>query len=78
MKSEGDYQLKVHFQKQIYDGKNWVFQNETDVKKIDFTVSNSRIMPAKTGDTAAIEVYLLLGGMALALIAVYMIRRKRI
>lgn len=78
VKSEGDYQLKVHFQKQIYDGKNWVFQNETDVKKIDFTVSNSRIMPAKTGDTAAIEVYLLLGGMALALIAVYMIRRKRI
>ena len=78
VKSEGDYQLKVHFQKQIYDGKNWVFQNETDVKKIDFTVSNSRIMPAKTGDTAAIEVYLLLGRMALALIAVYMIRRKRI
>ena len=78
VKSEGDYQLKVHFQKQIYDGKSWVFQNETDVKKLDFTVSNSRIMPAKTGDTAAIEVYLLLGGMALALITVYMIRRKRI
>ena len=78
VKSEGDYQLKVHFQKQIYDGKSWVFQNKTDVKKINFTVSNSRIMPAKTGDTTAIEVYLLLGGMALALIAAYMIRRKRI
>ena len=78
VKSEGDYQLKVHFQKQIYDGKSWVFQNETDVKKINFTVSNSRIMPAKTGDTTAIEVYLLLGGMALVLIAAYMIRRNRI
>lgn len=79
VKSEGDYQLKVHFQKQIYDGKNWVFQKETDVKKIDFTVSNSRIMPAKTGDTSAVEMYLLLTGMALALIAAYMVRivRKR-
>lgn len=65
VKREGDYQLQVYFRKQVYDGKNWISKDETDVKKFNFTISNSRIMPAKTGDETMVREYLLLGGGAL-------------
>ena len=80
VKSEGDYQLQVYFQKQVYDGKNWISQKETDVRKVNFTISNSKITPVKTGDGTPYEMFVLTGAWALVVMAAglgWMIRRRK-
>ena len=78
VKEEGDYKLQVYFQKQIFDGKNWVNQKEVDVKSVDFTISANKISSIKTGDETWIVGLL---GMMLASAAVIgaiaMFRMKR-
>lgn len=66
VKEEGDYQLQVHFQKQIHDGKNWVSQKETDIKYVNFTISASKIVPVKTDDESPVEFLVIL--MALSVL----------
>lgn len=80
VKSEGDYQLQVYFQKQIYDGKNWISQKETDVRKVNFTISNSKVTPVKTGDETPFEIFVLIGTVALVVMAAglgWMSRRRK-
>lgn len=77
--TEGNYQLEVHFQKQIYDGEKWVNQKETDVRAIKFSVSANKVVPVKTADenpTGILAVLLLLSATAMAVTAGWKLRRK--
>ena len=77
--TEGNYQLEVHFQKQIYDGEKWVNQKETDVRAIKFSVSANKVIPVKTADenpTGILAVLLLLSATAMAVTAGWKLRRK--
>ncbi|MBS6195685.1 MAG: DUF5018 domain-containing protein [Clostridiales bacterium] len=77
---EGDYQLEVHFQKQIYDGKNWINQKETDIKYVNFTISANKVVPAKTSDEAPVGMLITLMTLtALSLVvAVIYYKRKKV
>ena len=42
VKAEGQYQLQVTFQKQSFDGKQWINEKDTDTKTVDFTISRNK------------------------------------
>ena len=78
VQEKGDYKLQVYFQKQIFDGKNWVNQEEVDVKDIDFTIVEKKILPIKTGDVTPIAG--LVGMLTVSLVgigAIAMLKLKR-
>lgn len=66
VKTEGRYQLQVYFQKQTYDGQNWINNKEVDTKTVDFTISANKAVPVQTGDEAPLGA--LAGAMGLALL----------
>lgn len=79
IKTAGNYQLQVHFQKQVFDGEKWVNQKETDVKKVNFTISTNKVVPVKTGDESPIlmlAVLVLLSATAMAIGMGWRLRRK--
>ncbi|MDO4446338.1 MAG: hypothetical protein Q4C97_12520, partial [Bacillota bacterium] len=79
IKTAGNYQLQVHFQKQVFDGEKWVNQKETDVKKVNFTISANKVVPVKTGDESPIlmlAVLVLLSATAMAIGMGWRLRRK--
>ena len=79
IETEGNYQLEVYFQKQIYDGEKWVNQKETDVRTVKFSISADKIVPVKTGDENPIgilAVLLLLSATAMAVTTGWKLRRK--
>ena len=79
IETEGNYQLEVYFQKQIYDGEKWVNQKETDVRTVKFSISADKIVPVKTGDENPIgilAVLLLLSATAMAVTTAWKFRRK--
>ena len=79
IETEGNYQLEVYFQKQIYDGEKWVNQKETDVRTVKFSISADKIVPVKTGDENPIgilAVLLLLSATAMAVTIGWKLRRK--
>lgn len=79
IETEGNYQLEVYFQKQIYDGEKWVNQKETDVRTVKFSISADKIVPVKTGDENPIgilAVLLLLSATAMAVTTGWKFRRK--
>lgn len=79
IKTAGNYQLQVHFQKQVFDGEKWVNQKETDVKKVNFSISANKVVPVKTGDESPIfmlSVMILLSATAMAAGMGWRLRRK--
>lgn len=79
IKTAESYQLQVHFQKQVFDGEKWVNQKETDVKKVNFSISANKVVPVKTGDKSPIfmlSVMILLSATAMAAGMSWRLRRK--
>ena len=66
VKAEGQYQLQVTFQKQSFDGKQWINEKDTDTKTVDFTISRNKAAVAKTGDDTMIAGW---AGMAVVALA---------
>lgn len=79
IKARGDYTLKVNYNKEVFDGANWVADGTTDTRSVSFRV----LTPAeavKTGDNTPIALMVTLAGasclMFLALLAM-VVRRRR-
>lgn len=87
----GDYTLKVNFQLQTYDGKNWQSQEKYDTKKVPFSISKAKVTapgqnltPAanrknavKTGDDTPIAGFVIILVVAVAAIAGVLIYRRK-
>ena len=74
VKAEGQYQLQVTFQKQSFDGKQWINEKDTDTKTVDFTISRNKAAVAKTGDDTMIAGW---AGMAVVALAALFVDTAR-
>lgn len=91
MAKSGDYTLKVNFQLQTYDGKNWKSEEKYDTRKVPFTISKAKVTapgqnltPAanrrnavKTGDDTPIAGFVIILVVAVAAIAGVIIYRRK-
>lgn len=91
MAKSGDYTLKVNFQLQTYDGKNWQSEEKYDTRKVPFTISKAKVTapgqnltPAanrrnavKTGDDTPIAGFVIILVVAVAAIAGVIIYRRK-
>jgi hypothetical protein len=80
IKAAGEYTLKVVFNKDIYDGSNWVSEGTTDTKSVTFTV-NTGTGSVLTGDSTPFEIVIAVAGVALVLfiivLVVFIVRKRR-
>lgn len=87
----GDYALSVTFNRQVFDGSNWVADGQQDVKKVTFRVYNANVTPGaspsvnqknsvQTGDDTPILMWLIILVIAAGCVAggvIYMKKRGK-
>ncbi len=80
IKASGEYTLKVTFNKQVYDGSNWVSDGTTDTKSVTFRVV-PKAAGVATGDNTPVIAIAVIAGVSclifIALLVVFIKRRRK-